>query len=256
MAQSMIAGNWKMNTTLQEATQLAGEMKSRLDAIDGVQKVVCPPFVSLAAVVEILRGSTVAVGAQNMYHEEKGAYTGEVSPAMLAGLCQFVIVGHSERRQLFGESDGAINRKLQAALEADIRPILCVGEGLTEREDGRAESVVEAQLRGCLADVDLPETPETLVVAYEPVWAIGTGRSATPDVAQSMMAGIRHLLGLLYNEEVASDVPLLYGGSVNAANISDYMVQGGDIDGALVGGASLDAGSFVEIVQMAERARA
>ena len=252
MALSIIAGNWKMNTTVQEAAQLAGEMRPRLDAIDGVQKVVCPPFVSLAAVAEILRGSTVEVGAQNMYHEEKGAYTGEVSPAMLTGLCQFVIVGHSERRQLFGESDGSINLKLRAAVEAGIRPILCVGEGLTEREDGRAESVVEAQLRLCLADVDLPDT---MVVAYEPVWAIGTGRSATPDVAQSMMAGIRELLGLLYGAETASAVPLLYGGSVNAANISDYMLQG-DIDGALVGGASLDADSFVEIVQSAERARA
>ena len=250
MALSIIAGNWKMNTTVQEAVRLAREMRPRLDAIAGVQTVVCPPFVSLSAVAETLRESTVAVGAQNMYHEEKGAYTGEVSPTMLAGLCQYVLLGHSERRQLFGESDGFVNQKLRAAVEADIRPILCVGEGLTDREDGRAESVVQAQLRGGLADVG---SPEAVVVAYEPVWAIGTGKSATPDIAQSMMAGIRDLLGLLYGAESASAVPLLYGGSVNATNISDYMNQA-DIDGALVGGASLDADSFVEIVQRAGRA--
>ena len=252
MALSIIAGNWKMNTTVQEAIRLAGEIRPRLDTVEGVQPVVCPPFVSLAAVAEILRGSSVAVGAQNIYHQEKGAYTGEVSAAMLVGLCQFVIVGHSERRQLFGDDDGSINQKLRAAVEAGIRPILCVGEGLTEREDGRAESVVEAQLRRCLADV---ASPDTMVVAYEPVWAIGTGKSATPDVAQSMMAGIRALLGLLYGADTASAVPLLYGGSVSPVNISDYMLQG-DIDGALVGGASLDADSFVEIVQRAARAGA
>jgi triosephosphate isomerase len=247
----IIAGNWKMNTTIQEAKALVTAMRPRLEAIGGVQKVVCPPFVSLAAVGEALRGSSIGLGAQNMHHEEKGAFTGEVSPAMLVGLCQYVILGHSERRQLFGEADDFINKKVKAALKAGLRPILCVGERLPEREEGRAEEVVEGQLRGSLAGID---APGGLVVAYEPVWAIGTGRAATPDVARSMMAHIRRALSSLYGAQAASGVSLLYGGSVNPGNTSDFMRQK-DIDGALVGGASLQADSFVEIVKKAAEAK-
>ena len=249
---SIIAGNWKMTTTIAEAKSLVAAMKPRLEAVEGVRSVVCPPFVSLATVAQVLRGSSVGLGAQNMYHEDKGAYTGEVSPKMLAEVCQFVILGHSERRQLFGETDELVNQKVQAAIRVGLNPVLCVGEGLPDREQGRAEAVVEGQLRGCLTGIG---PSEGLVVAYEPVWAIGTGRAATPDVAQSMMAHLREVLSSLHGEEAASSVPLLYGGSVNPGNISDFMHQR-DVNGALVGGASLDADSFVELVQKAARTKA
>jgi triosephosphate isomerase len=251
MAISIVAGNWKMNTTLREATSLVSEMKPQLDDAQGVRTVVCPPFVSLASVADLLRGSTISVGAQNMHHEDSGAYTGEVSPLMAAELCEYVVLGHSERRQHFGETDESVNLKVKAAIRVGLKPILCVGERLDERDGGRAEALVERQLRGGLEGA---ETIGGLVVAYEPVWAIGTGRAATPDVAQDMMAHIRGVLTSLYGGSTASDVPLLYGGSVNAANASDYMKEP-DIDGALVGGASLDADSFVEIVRAAVEAR-
>lgn len=254
----VIVGNWKMNTTIQEAKALVTTMKPRLEAISGVQKVVCPPFVSLAAVGEVLRGSSIGLGAQNMHHEEKGAFTGEVSPTMLAGLCQYVILGHSERRQLFGEADDFINKKVKAALKAGLRPILCVGERLPEREEGRAEEVVDGQLRGCLMGEnrlqDVAIGALGVVIAYEPVWAIGTGRAATPDIAQSMMARIRRTLSSLWGQEAANETSLLYGGSVNPGNITDFMRQN-DINGALVGGASLQADSFVEIVKKAAEAK-
>ena len=241
-----------MNTNLQEAKSLVAAMKPRLEAVEGVKSVVCPPFVSLATVAQVLRGSSVGLGAQNMYHEDKGAFTGEVSPEMLAELCQFVILGHSERRQLFGETDELINRKVRAAIRVGLKPVLCVGEGLPDREQGRAEEVVGGQLRGCLAGIG---PSEGMVVAYEPVWAIGTGRAATPDVAQSMMAHLREALSSLHGEEAAISIPLLYGGSVNPGNISEFMHQR-DVNGALVGGASLDADSFVELVEKGARARA
>ena len=240
-----------MNTTLQEAAALVAEMKPRLESVEGVRKIVCPPFVSLAAVAEILRGSSIGLGAQNMHQEDQGAFTGEVSPLMLADLCQYVILGHSERRQLFGETDKTVNQKLKAALRVRLSPILCVGERLDEREQGVAEEVVANQLRDCLAGVD---STDGLLIAYEPVWAIGTGRAATADVAQGMMAHVRVVLGSLYGKDAASDMPLLYGGSVNPDNISVFMGQR-DIDGALVGGASLSADSFVAIVTEAEPAR-
>ena len=241
----MVAGNWKMNTTPQEAAALASEMRPRLDAVPNVLKVVCPPFVSLAPVAEALRGSTVSLGAQNMHHQESGAYTGEVSGAMLSGLCQYVILGHSERRQLFGETDGSVNLKLRAALREGLRPILCVGEGLAARDEGRAEQVVDAQLRAGLDGVDVVGG---LVVAYEPIWAIGTGRAATPGAAQAVMGSIRKTLEDLYGREDAAGVSLLYGGSVDPANAADFARQP-DVDGALVGGASLEAASFVAIAQ-------
>ena len=241
----MVAGNWKMNTTPQEAVALVAEMRPHLDAVPNVVKIVCPPFVSLASVAEALRGSTVSLGAQNMYHEESGAYTGEVSGAMLSGLCQYVILGHSERRQHFGETDSSVNLKLRAALREGLVPILCVGEGLAEREEGRAEQVVDAQLRAALDRVD---GVGGLVVAYEPIWAIGTGRAATPGAAQDVMGSIRKSLEGLYGREDAVGVSLLYGGSVNPANAADFARQP-DVDGALVGGASLEAASFVAIAR-------
>ena len=245
MGTAMIAGNWKMNTTHQQAAALVSEMRPHLDAVPNVLKVVCPPFVSLAPVAEALRGSTVSLGAQNMHHEEVGAYTGEVSGAMLSGLCRYVILGHSERRQHFGETDGSVNLKLRAALREGLMPILCVGEGLAERDEGRAEQVVDAQLRAGLDGVD---GVGGLVVAYEPIWAIGTGRAATPGAAQAIMGSIRKSLEELYGREDAAGVSLLYGGSVNPANAADFARQP-DVDGALVGGASLEAASFVAIAQ-------
>ena len=250
MGDPIIAGNWKMNTTVAEARELARRIRPGLDAIPGVEKVVCPPFVSLAAVGDVLDGSSVAVGAQDMYYEASGAYTGEVSPEMLAGLCRFVILGHSERRHVFGETDASVGKKVVAAAEAGLRPILCVGEKLDEREDGLADVVVEQQVRLGLARMELPGD---LVVAYEPVWAIGTGRAATPEDAQAMMAHLRQILSAQYGQSTADRLGLLYGGSVTAENVADFARQR-DVDGALVGGASLKADSFVELVRNAAEA--
>ena len=245
MPTPIVAGNWKMNTTIEEATDLASAMVDGLDPVEGVEKLVCPPFVSLAAVAEVLNGSTVAVGAQNMYHEAEGAFTGEISPAMLAPVCRFVVLGHSERRQLFGETDDLVNLKVQAAMRVGLRPIVCVGEHLNEREAGRAEQVVEDQVRASLLGVT---DSAGVVVAYEPVWAIGTGMAATPEIAGAMMSHIRAILVSLYGAGRASDVPLLYGGSVNPGNAEAFMEQA-DVNGALVGGASLDPASFVSIAR-------
>ena len=172
----MIAGNWKMNTTLSEAVQLVSEMRGKLDYIDGVVKVVCPPFISLAAVRELIKGTSIKLGAQNLYFVKKGAYTGEISPLMLADLCELVIIGHSERRQYFNETNDIVNKKIVAALEVGLKPILCIGERLEENEAGKTKEVVTLQLKGALAGVT---RPKSLIVAYEPVWAIGTGKAAT-----------------------------------------------------------------------------
>lgn len=245
MRTPIVAGNWKMNTTVEEAAALASAMIDGLDAIEGIGKVVCPPFISLPAVAETLCGSTVALGAQNMHHEAEGAFTGEVSPAMLASICRFVILGHSERRQLFGETDDLVSLKVQAAGRFGLRPIVCVGEQLSEREAGRAEQVVEDQVRASLRGVT---DSEGLLVAYEPVWAIGTGMAATPEIAGGMMSHIRAVLASMYGAEPASDVPLLYGGSVNPGNAAAFMAHA-DVNGALVGGSSLDPESFVSIAK-------
>ncbi|MYC06270.1 MAG: triose-phosphate isomerase [Chloroflexi bacterium] len=250
MTISMVVGNWKMNTTLVEAEALAAGIAERIDdgysPYDaGVEVVVCPPFISLSAVQAALRNSNISIGAQNVYHAASGAYTGEVSAGMLIDICKYAIVGHSERRSLFGETDEAVNLKAKAALDAGITPILCVGESLEERESGNAKSVVERQVRAGLDGVDLGG----VVVAYEPVWAIGMGQSASPEIAQSMMAHIRQTLAALGGTDAADTVPLLYGGSVNAGNIAGYIAQP-DVSGALVGGASLDAESFTDIVSV------
>ena len=250
MSISIIVGNWKMNTTVAEGEVLAAGIRSGLPHGTGVEVVLCPPFVSLVSVKAALKDSEISIGAQNLYHEANGAYTGEISAAMLAEICRYAIVGHSERRSIFDETDEAVNLKVRAALGVDMTPILCIGESLDEREGGSAENVVESQLRAGLNGV---EVGPGIVVAYEPVWAIGTGRSASPEIAQAMMAHIRGTLADIGGEDAAAEVPLLYGGSVNAGNIAGYLIQP-DINGALVGGASLDAGSFVEIVKVAAEA--
>ena len=247
---SMIMGNWKMNTTVAEGVELATSIAGGLaqDTHDtGVEVVLCPPFVSLASVQSALKDSNISVGVQNIYHESKGAYTGEVSADMLIDICRYAIIGHSERRSIFGETDAAVNLKVKAALKAGLTPIMCVGENLAERESGDAEAIMEAQVRAGLDGVELSSG---IVVAYEPVWAIGTGQSASPEIAQAMMAHIRRTLAAIGGDDVASSTPLLYGGSVNAGNIGGYIEQA-DINGALVGGASLDADSFIAIVKAA-----
>ncbi len=240
----LIAGNWKMNTTLTEAKQLVNEMRSDLDRIEDIEKVICPPFISLAVVKELIKGTSVKLGAQNFHFEEKGAYTGEVSPLMLAGLCEFVIIGHSERRQYFGETDDIVNKKVRAALKVGLKPILCVGERLEENEARKTKEVVTGQLNSALAGID---SLGGLVIAYEPIWAIGTGRAATGGQANETIGLIRQQFAELYGKGNAQKVRILYGGSVTADNIAEFIGQN-EIDGALVGGASLKAGQFVSIV--------
>jgi len=236
-----------MNTTLPEALSLVRAMRQRLEAATGVEVVLCPPFVSIAPLADELRGSPIGLGAQDMYFQEKGAYTGEVSPLMLRGLCQYVILGHSERRQYFGDTDDLVNKKVKAALAHGLKPILCVGEKLEEKEKGQAQAVVERQLRGALEGV--PD-PDGLVLAYEPVWAIGTGRAATPADAQGTMGFLRRVLEELYGGSTAGAIRLLYGGSVTRDNAAAFLKEPG-IDGALVGGASLKADEFAGIVEQA-----
>jgi triosephosphate isomerase len=232
-----------MNTTLEEAASLAVDIAAGASSAGEAQLILCPPFISLAAVRRSVSGSSVRVGAQNMHHEAAGAYTGEVSATMLRSLCHYVILGHSERRQLFGETDETVNRKVHAALAAGLRPIICVGETLEQREDGQAADVVEGQVLAGVADVhDISD----VVVAYEPVWAIGTGRAATPEIAEEIMGGaIRDALRDLFGDD-ADSVPLLYGGSVNPSNAASFAAMP-NINGALVGGASLQADQFLQV---------
>jgi len=241
----LIAGNWKMNTTVSEAERLVLEMLERLDKIQGIEKVICPPFVSLVAISMMLQSSSIKLGAQNMHFEAKGAYTGEISPLMLKQLCEFVILGHSERRWYFGETDEIVNKKVNAALTNKLKPILCVGERLEENESGRTKEVVERQVTAALRGI---EPTGDLVIAYEPVWAIGTGKAASGKQAAATIGFIRGILAKLWNESVADDLRILYGGSVTAANIREF-VSYPEIDGALVGGASLKVEEFVSIVE-------
>lgn len=241
----LIAGNWKMNTTVAEAERLVLEMLERLDRIEGVEKVLCPPFVSLVGIGMMLENSSIKLGAQNMYFESKGAYTGEVSALMLKELCEFVILGHSERRWYFGETDEIVNKKVRAALANQLKPILCVGERLEENEGGKTQEVIDGQVRGALNGI---EPVPDLVVAYEPVWAIGTGRAASAKQAAATIQFIRDVVSELWNESVAQDLRILYGGSVTSANVGEFITLP-EIDGALVGGASLKADEFVGIVK-------
>jgi triosephosphate isomerase len=240
-----IAGNWKMNTTAAEAEQLVLEMLDKLDRIEGAEKVLCPPFVSLVAINMMLQGSSIKLGAQNMYFETAGAYTGEISPLMLRELCEFVILGHSERRWYFGETDEIVNKKVEAALANKLKPILCVGERLAENEAGKTEEVVNRQVSAALNGI---EPVPDLVIAYEPVWAIGTGKAASGAQAAATIQFIRDVLAKLWNKNIAQDLRILYGGSVTGANIAEFISQP-EIDGALVGGASLKAEEFVSIVK-------
>ena len=247
----IVAGNWKMNLNPAQAADFAASILPGLNQIPGVERVLCPPAIDIPAVAQVVQGSGVELAAQNMYFEDQGAYTGEISPLMLQGLVEYVILGHSERRGYFGETDALVNRKAQAAFAHGLWPIICVGERLEERDAGRAHAVIESQVRGSLAN--LPQTRlNELVVAYEPIWAIGTGRAATPQDAADAAALIRRLLGELYGP-YAAGVRVQYGGSVTAANIAEFAALP-DIDGALVGGASLKP-EFVEIVRRTAKAK-
>jgi triosephosphate isomerase len=240
-----VAGNWKMNTTATEAEQLVFDMLEKLDRIQGVEKVLCPPFVSLVAVNMMLRGSSIKLGAQNMYFETAGAYTGEISALMVRELCEFVILGHSERRSYFGETDEIVNKKVKAALANKLKPILCVGERLAENEAGKTEKVLNRQVTAALDGVG---STSDLVIAYEPVWAIGTGKAASGKQAAVTIQFVRDVVAKLWNRSTAQDLRILYGGSVTRANIAEFVSQP-EIDGALVGGASLKAEECVSIVQ-------
>jgi len=243
-----IAGNWKMNTTTTEAEQLVLEMIEKIDRIEGVEKVLCPPFVSLVAINMMLQNSSLKMGAQNMYFETEGAYTGEISPLMISELCEFVkfvILGHSERRWYFGETDEIVNKKVKAAFTNKLKPILCVGERLEENEADKTEEVINRQVTAALNNI---EPVYNLVIAYEPVWAIGTGKAASGEQAAATIQFIREVLVKLWNKSIAQDLRILYGGSVTGANIAEF-ISHPEIDGALVGGASLKAEEFASIVE-------
>ena len=243
MPDLVVAGNWKMNTTVSEAVALAAGVRDGAESVLGVELVVCPPFVSLAAVSDAIKGSSVKVGSQNMHFEGSGAFTGEVSPAMLQGLCDSVILGPSERRQMFAETDETVNSKIKSAQAAGLKPIMCVGETLEEREAGKASDIISGQVRAGLAGI---RDTTGLILAYEPIWAIGTGQSATPETAAEIMGGaILETLRSLFSAS-ADNISLLYGGSMNAGNAGDYAAQD-CIHGGLVGGAALQAESFLQV---------
>jgi triosephosphate isomerase len=250
----LIAGNWKMNKTSADAVGLAQEIVAAVGKQNEVDVVVCPPFTAVEAVGRVLEGSEVRLGGQNMHHEASGAFTGEVSAPMLRAIfASYVILGHSERRTLFGETDEVVNRKVNAALRNQLRPIFCVGETLAEREAGSTLRVVQTQVERGLEGVSR-EQATSVVIAYEPVWAIGTGKVATTAQAQEVHAFIRGLLVKLFGEPVAQRVRILYGGSMKPANAPELLAQS-DIDGGLIGGASLEARSFVELVNAALSAK-
>src|SRR5215813_1044591 len=244
----IVAGNWKMNKTVAEALELVRELKNELVNIKEVDIVVCPPFTALSEVAQAIRGSNIQLGAQNMSEHGAGAYTGEIAADMLKELAvRYVILGHSERRQHQNESDELISKKAQTAHAASLKPIVCVGETLAEREGAQTEKVLERQVRGSLAGLTKEQLPET-IIAYEPVWAIGTGKTATTEQAQEAHAFIRRLLATMFDETVARKTRIQYGGSVKPSNARELMSQP-DVDGALVGGASLEARSFADIIK-------
>ncbi len=250
MRKPLVAGNWKLNKTVSEAKTLLVDMLPRLDIVKGVEILVCPTFTALGSVAEDLKNSHVALGAQNIFWETEGAFTGEISPAMLAEFCTYVIIGHSERRAYFGETDETVNKRAQAALNIGLTPVVCVGELLEDREAGREAEVVSLQLMEGLKNLPV-SSGKDLVVAYEPVWAIGTGRTADVSDAVNMNRDvIRPVLSKLFGETVAQEVRILYGGSVKPANAADFFAEI-EVDGALVGGASLNAADFIAIVEAA-----
>ena len=247
---TIIAGNWKMNKTAAEAKAFIEEFKPMVADIDSVEIVLCPVYTALTAAIETAAGSNVKIGAQNIHWAANGAYTGEISAAMLkeTGI-DYVIIGHSERRQYFGETDETVNQRLNAALEVGLIPMVCVGELLEEREGGKTEVVMNTQLKGGLAGIS-KEDMEKIVVAYEPVWAIGTGKTATPEMAEETHAYIRKVLTEMFGTETAEKVRIQYGGSMKGANSAELIAQT-DIDGGLVGGAALEPGSFAELIRNA-----
>ncbi|MDZ7344672.1 MAG: triose-phosphate isomerase [candidate division KSB1 bacterium] len=246
-----VAGNWKMYTTPAEAAALIKALKVKVINVQKVEMAVCPPFTNLTVVAELLKGTAIKLGAQNLYWEEEGAYTGEISAKMLRGVgCEYVIIGHSERRQYFGETEATVNRRLKRALASGLKPIVCVGETLPQRQAGETERVVETQVHGAFVDIS-PADFSNVIIAYEPVWAIGTGVNATPEQAQEVHTFLRRLVEKIYNRELSAACCIQYGGSVKPANAAALMRQP-DVDGALVGGASLQAESFAAIIKAAE----
>ena len=244
----IVAGNWKMNRTTDDAEALARGVVEGVLGLNGVEVVVCPPFTALERVARVLEGSTVSLGAQDMHWEAEGAYTGEISAGMLLTCrCRYVILGHSERRAYFGETDATVNQRLKAAVAVGLAPIVCVGETLEERESDVTDQVVRKQITGAFQGVT-GEAAQTVVVAYEPVWAIGTGLTATPTQAEAVHAFIREVIGQLYSVDVANAIRIQYGGSVKPENAADLFTQP-DIDGGLIGGASLQADVFADIVK-------
>ncbi len=253
MRTPIIAGNWKMNYGPGEAEEFVAGILPGLHEIHAVERVLCPPAVSLMTVYTAVMGSEVKLGAQNMFYEPKGAYTGEISPTMLQGFCEYVILGHSERRGYFGETDELVNKKVRAAFTYGLKPIVCVGERLEQREAGETEQVIATQVQGSLGGLPAERVSE-VVVAYEPIWAIGTGKAATAQDAVTVVQQIRALLAGMYGAEAAQAIRIQYGGSVTATNIQEFVRQP-EIDGALVGGASLKP-EFVEIVRGTAEAKA
>ncbi|KPK74484.1 MAG: triosephosphate isomerase [Phycisphaerae bacterium SM23_30] len=247
----LIAGNWKMNKTVNEAKELAEELVKGSNIIRASTAVLCPPFTVLGAVASVIESTVYRLGAQNVFWEDSGAFTGEVSPPMLRAVgCQYVIVGHSERRQYFGETDASVNRKIKAALHSGLTPIVCVGETLQEREDGKTHDVIKKQINGVLEGLT-DEAVRSLIVAYEPVWAIGTGMTAEPEDADEVHAYIRELVNIAYSPDVSQNLTILYGGSVNESN-AETLLYMNNIDGALIGGASLKPESFLQVISTAE----
>jgi triosephosphate isomerase (TIM) len=244
MRKRMIAGNWKMNTNISEAIDIVSTLVKKLNTNSSVDVVICPPYISLYEVKRIISDTAIKLGAQNMYFEEKGAFTGEIAPDMLQGLCDYVILGHSERRQLFSETDEIVNKKIIIATKKRFIPILCVGENLDENESGMAESVLKRQVMSGLNSID-PRMK--FVIAYEPIWAIGTGRAASGKLANKTIKYIRSILADMWNENTANDTQILYGGSVTEKNIGEFINEE-EIDGALVGGASLKPNEFINII--------
>jgi triosephosphate isomerase (TIM) len=254
MRTPFVAGNWKMNKTIAEARSFVSEISPALREVIGVDKVLCPPYMALFPVAALLQGTDIGLAAQDMHWESKGAFTGEIAPGMVAEYCEYVIIGHSERRTYFGETDETVNKKTLAAKNAKLVPIVCVGETLSEYESGQTASVVTRQIRAGLIGLD-PEFASRIVLAYEPVWAIGTGRASTGENANAVIRDfIRTPLAELYGQNAAQAVRVLYGGSVTASNASEFFSQP-EIDGALVGGASLKLDEFIAIVRAASKRR-
>ena len=249
MRKKLVAGNWKMNTTFQDSKKLIKSIRENLDedTLSKIDVIICPPFTSLSIARKLTNESGINVGAQNMYYENDGAYTGEISASMLKALgCKYVILGHSERRQYFSETDFTINLKLKNAIENELISIVCVGESLEQRENKIQNQIVKGQLTNCLTAIDDKDF-DKIVIAYEPVWAIGTGKTATPEQANQMHIFIRETIEKLYNQDVSIKIRILYGGSVNESNSKELFTQS-DIDGGLIGGASLKPESFIKII--------